>query len=327
MTDKIVTLDTARANRATRSKRKFGKLFEGAELIRDQDAWAAGEVAYVNRVMVQATLPYREPKGSPAVWGRRSGNVSLVIQPGMYLRAKKDEQGREVGSEAVSLGFPYGAKPRLILAWLGREVKRQQSREIELGATLSQFLDELGIEHHSGGKNGSITKTREQLIRLFAARIALVTTPDETSGSMATDSMAVADTQQLWWNPTNPEMPGRFQSTVKLSERFYEQMLNGVPVDMRALRALRASPFELDLYCWLTYRLFTLSRRTTIPWDALQLQFGSQESNPRKFRFQIRKALRSVLVVYPEARVADGPDGLEIAPSKTSVSATGTSLG
>lgn len=323
MTKKIVTLKTARAVKVARSERKFGKLFEGAELIRDQDAWAAGEVAYVNRVMVQATLPYREPKGEPAVWGRRSGNVSLIIQPGMYLKAIKDEQGREIGTEPVSLGFPYGAKPRLILAWLGREVKRQESREIELGASLSKFLDELGINHHSGGKNGSITKTREQLVRLFAARIALVTDPDDTSGSMATDSMAVADTQRLWWNPAKPEAPGKFESSVKLSERFYEQLLNGVPVDMRALRALRASPFELDLYCWLTYRLFSLGRRTTIPWEALQLQFGSQESNPRKFRFQIRKALKSVLVVYPEARVSDGPDGLELSPSKTSVSAIG----
>ena len=321
MTNKIVTISSARQARQNRAERKFGRLFEGAELIRGKDAWAAGEVAYVNRVMVQATLPYRKPKGNPAVWGRRSGNVSLVIQPGMYLKAVKDEKGREVGTEPVSLGFPYGAKPRLILAWLGREVKRQQSREIELGASLSQFLDELGIEHHSGGKNGSITKTREQLVRLFAARIALVTDMDESSGAMATDSMAVADTQQLWWNPTNPQAPGRFQSSVTLSERFYNQLLNGVPVDMRALRALRASPFELDLYSWLTYRLFSLTRRTSIPWEALQLQFGSQESNPRKFRFQIRKALKSVLVVYPEARVADGPDGLELSPSKTSVSA------
>lgn len=319
MTDNIVELEAAREDRAKREKRKFGRLFDGADLIRNEDAWAAGEVAFVNRVMVQATLPYREPKDNPAVWGRRAGNVSLVIQPGMYLRTVKDEKGREVGTEPASLGFPYGAKPRLILAWLGREAKRQKSREIELGSSLSQFLDELGIEHHSGGKNGSITKTREQMIRLFAARIAMVSDFDAASGSMATDSMAVADTQQLWWNPINPDKPAKFQSCVKLSERFYDELLHGVPVDMRALRALRASPFELDLYCWLTYRMFTLSRVTKIPWEALQLQFGSQESNPRKFKFQIRKALKSVLVVYPEARVTDGPEGLVISPSKTSV--------
>lgn len=56
-----------------------------------------------------------------------------------------------------------------------------------------------------------------------------------------------------------------------------------MPLDIRALRALR-SPFEIDLYVWLTSRFFRLRRRVTIPWQSLMLQFGCGYSNLRHFR-------------------------------------------
>jgi hypothetical protein len=46
-----------------------------------------------------------------------------------------------------------------------------------------------------------------------------------------------------------------------------------VPLDLRVLRALR-SPFEIDIYVWLTWRFFRLRRPVKIPWDSLQLEFG-----------------------------------------------------
>lgn len=298
------------------SSSKFKRLFEEALAIQSHDAWKTGDVGFVNRVMVQATLPYKEPKGEPSAWGRRAGNTSLVIQPGMYLA--KDATSGEFRPK--SLGYPFGSKPRLILAWLGREVKQQKSREISLGKSLSQFLSELGIDNASGGQRGTITQTREQMRRLFAARIALVddVTPNQVNWSM--EGMQIADRTQLWWDPARPDQGDLFESKVHLSERFYNELnTRSVPVDMRALRVLRASPFELDLYSWLTYRFFSLTKRTVVPWEALQMQFGSDEKNERKFRWQLRKALRSVLTVYQEANVDAAPSGLVLMPSRTSV--------
>ncbi|MGH8305788.1 MAG: replication protein RepA, partial [Steroidobacteraceae bacterium] len=48
-----------------------------------------------------------------------------------------------------------------------------------------------------------------------------------------------------------------------------------VPIDMRAMKALKRSPLALDIYFWLTYRLSYLRHARVIPWAALQLQFGS----------------------------------------------------
>lgn len=41
-----------------------------------------------------------------------------------------------------------------------------------------------------------------------------------------------------------------------LSERFFKEATEApVPLDLRVLRALR-SPFEIDIYVWLTWRSF-----------------------------------------------------------------------
>jgi hypothetical protein len=94
-----------------------------------------------------------------------------------------------------------------------------------------------------------------------------------------------------------------FESFVVLSEPFFNELVNRpVPVDMRALKALKQSPFALDVYSWLTYRFFTIQRRTEIPWEALQMQFGTETESERKFRALFRKALKDVLVVYPGPR-------------------------
>lgn len=303
---------------------KFRRLYDESVAIEREDAWKAGQVGYINRVLVQATLPYREPKHNPPVWGRRAGNASLVIQPGMYLVEEKvvSASGKaRVETRPASIGYPYGSKPRLLLAWLGREIKRQKSREIRLGKSLTQFLADLGIDSATGGQTGSITQTREQMRRLFAARIALVEDilPNQVNWNM--DGMQIADRQNLWWDPSKPDQAGLFESTVTISERFYVEMNeHGVPIDMRALRALKSSPFDLDLYSWLTYRMYSLSKRTIVPWEALHMQFGTETSCPRKFKWKLREALKNVITVFPDAKVdADQASGLVLLPSRTSV--------
>lgn len=99
---------------------------------------------------------------------------------------------------------------------------------------------------------------------------------------------------------------------------FAELLAAPVPIDLRALAALTSS-LALDVYCWLTYRLSGLSRPLTLSWPALALQFGSQTARPRDFRRRFVVALAAVLVVYPEARVRAGRDGLVLFPSPSHV--------
>jgi hypothetical protein len=291
--------------------------------IESEDAWAAGEVGYICRALVQATLPYREPKGDPPAWGRTNGKVSLVIQPGYYIKSEKVISGGRTTTKQVpvSMGYPYGSIPRLLLAWIGKEVKLRKEREIPLGNSLVAFMAELGMNSATGGKNGSITRLREQMRRTFSSKIAILDNPDTSLVDWRGEGFNLVDKSAIWWDThASPDQSDLFESKISLSERFYEELANSpVPVDMRALRDLKNSPSALDLYCYLTYRMFTLRRETTVPWESLKMQFGSDVANIRKFRWQFHQALKAVLVVYPDAKVDLNTAGLILKPSATSV--------
>jgi hypothetical protein len=95
---------------------------------------------------------------------------------------------------------------------------------------------------------------------------------------------------------------------------------------LRAYKALRGSPLAMDVYTWLTYRMSYTQRRTRpIKWEALMMQFGSGynttniEQAVRDFRKAFLKALKTVLVVYPQAEVEINENGLVLLPSRPHV--------
>jgi hypothetical protein len=100
--------------------------------------------------------------------------------------------------------------------------------------------------------------------------------------------------------------------------------LSSVPVDLRALRALKRSPLALDLYAWLTYTAFlaTKARRPrTVPWEALHSQMGAEYAEIRMFRTNVRLALKKIQLVYPELKLELTSDGMTVLPSRSAISA------
>ena len=55
-------------------------------------------------------------------------------------------------------------------------------------------------------------------------------------------------------------------------------LLHPVPVDMNILKAMKRSSLGLDLYLWLVYRAFTLTRPLRLSWTRLYHQFGVNPS-------------------------------------------------
>ncbi|WP_416046709.1 replication protein RepA [Cupriavidus basilensis] len=288
------------------------RLVEEARAIEAEDAFKAGMTGYVGRTLVQATLPYKEPPRTLEVWDRTVGETSLIIKQG-HAKNKAGEWER--------IGFPYGSYPRLMLAWIGAEVVRTKERNIVLGDSLSAFMSELGIgEHRSGGKNGARTRLRDMMLRLFLADISVQSGGGSTEDNLRVRKLDLVENADLWWSNANPGQAGLWQSTILLGEKFFnETKANPVPVDLRALRGLRSSPMALDLYCWMTYRNYSLARPTTIPWEALHSQFGSETKTLKKFRENFLPALKKVLTVYPQAKATPKTAGLLMEPSKTSV--------
>lgn len=292
-------------------------LHKEAQEIAQFDAWKTGDVGYISSHMVQLTLPHREPPKDLPVWGRRTQHRQLVIQPGYILGAPAS--GSSV-PRPVPVGYPYGSIPRLLLAWVGKEAVRTRQRELILGSSLANFMRELGFEYSNGGPRGSITRLREQMRRLFWARIAVVDKAESMNWSL--DGFQLADKMQVWWDQPHQQADQStlFDSRVQLSERFFEELVkHPVPLDMRVLKLLRASTFGLDIYCWLTYRASSVTQPTDIPWEALQMQFGSEAAELWKFRQLFRRALLQVAEVYPDARFEDRSEAFRLLPMKTSV--------
>ena len=138
----------------SRKSRRAGSLIRQALYLDQEDAYAAGEVGFLARALVQATLPHSDPKANEFV--RRNGHFTLSI-----LAAK-------------DVGLPYGRYPRLVLAYLTTEAVRRKSPDIELGSHFSHFCAALGIPPTSGPR-GSLPQLRDQLQRLFASTFQLST--------------------------------------------------------------------------------------------------------------------------------------------------------
>ena len=75
-------------------------------------------------------------------------------------------------------------------------------------------------------------------------------------------NLVLAEEFDLWWTPQRLPQAGLAQSSVTLSQRFFEQLVEApVPLDLRAIKALKRSPLSLDLYAWATRRVEAASRR------------------------------------------------------------------
>ena len=273
-----------------------------------EDAPSAQDAAFIARELVLASLPHSNP-GERPVWMRRNGNVTLAIQPGINL-----ETGR-------SYGYPYGIIPRLLLFWITTEAIRRKSRRLELGSSLNGFLTQLGLSGYTGrGKRGDAKRLRDQMERLFRSRFSLerAAADDEQTRKRWLD-MQVAPQGELWWSVRAPDQGALWGSWIELGELFYTALTSApVPVDMRALRALKRSPLALDLYAWLTFQAFR-AHQSQQPrfesWAQLHSHLGGEYANVDDFRRKIKAALRKIRTVYPGLRVGDRLGGLEVLPA------------
>jgi len=282
-------------NDIQRTNRLVDRAFE----IEWENAEHAGAMAYFARILVLATMPHSRPKTSQ--FQRRNGKFTMTMM------APDD------------VGLPFGSIPRLVLAWLSTEAVRTRSRRLELGRSLSAFMRQLGMAP-TGGQRGDITRLRNQMNRLFSTTI-LCSYSDEDIGYDGRRGFLLADKVDLWWDTRRPDDQTLWESTITLGERFYQELVeHPVPLDMRALKALKQSPLALDIYAWLTYRMHALRNPVVISWAALEAQFGASYGHTRKFRYEFLRRLKDVRAVYPVARITEVPgQGIQLFPSLTSV--------
>lgn len=245
------------------------------------------DLAFTHSILCQVGLPRSRVEGGSFL--RQSGAAWISVQAGLL-----DE-----GHGPVQQMVPYGAMPRLALAWVSTYAKRHGTREVPIGKSASEFLDNLGMTN-GGGPRGQYTTLRRQMHALAACRMQLGFKGRNFGGQPVErfDAWISGDGRQraLW--------PG----VMVLSDGFYSELVeHGVPLDNRALLTLKGSALALDVYAWLAHRLHRIEGRAQdLSWRALREQFGQEyigKEAEKDFKKKFLPALQAALAVYPKARV------------------------
>lgn len=284
--------------------RQVVRIIQEVLAMEEESAQEAGQLGYICRAMTLASIPHS--KTDEKTFIRRNGNFSLALV------------------SHPDTGLPYGSIPRCVLIWVSTEATRTKNPNIELGSTLTEFMRNLSMVP-TGGRWGTIGRLREQIDRLFSCAI-MCRHDGKTNGSFNITNMTfpIADSYQLWWDPKKPDQDSLWTSSVTLGHQFYKEITDHpVPIDLRAVKALRKSPMGLDIYFSLTHRYSYLRKQTLIPWESLQAQFGAgypeTPRGKRNFKSKFNDQVKKVLMVYPDAKLEAKKAGLVLLPSPTHV--------
>jgi hypothetical protein len=270
------------------------------------------DAAFIARQLIQATLPHKNPSNVPT-WIRKNGNLTLIVQQGY------DKEGKPYG-------YPYGTIPRLLLYWMMTEALRNKDsenpRRLDLGHSLKDFMLELGLNPDNGSRGAKRSDARrlnDQMHRFFNSFITFHG-DIERDGRQATArlNMAVASEVVFWWSPRNPNQTAVWGSYIELGAEFYNAITAApVPVDVRALKALKSSALALDLYAWLTYEAYRAHKggkpRFEI-WRQLHERLGGDYKHIQHFRAAIKEAVTKIQLVYPGLKLGKKQGGIEILP-------------
>jgi hypothetical protein len=300
----VVSVNTPQELFPSISPQQMKLISIAGEIRLDQDKT---ESAFMARQLVQATLPHKNPGNVPA-WSRTNGNLTLTIRPGWDENKKK------------LIGYPYGTIPRLLLFWITTEAIRTKSPRIELGDSLSQFMEALGLYPKGTGKRSDSKRLKEQMVRLSRSTISF---SQSSSQNYSWLDMQVAPKGMVWWNEKQPNQRTLWQNWIQLGDDFFKAISSSpVPVDMRILKALKRSPLSLDLYAWATYTAYQTQqtgKSRSLSWEILHEQFGAEYKDTKEFSRKAWNALLKVQAVYPELNVERVRGGILVLPSKPSI--------
>lgn len=250
-------------------------------------------ISYYAPILLQCTLPHSDPKTRD--WVRTNGDFSLIVSSG-------------VDKNLEPYGVPYGSFPRLVLAYIITRVIQTQARRVDLALHFRGFLNEVGYTSNHRGTGIKGQRIRNQLVKLLRASIAFEGRwGTEEAGRLAGININVASKYDLWWDVKNPEQESLWGSYVEISEEFRQAILSApVPLRTDILKALHKSPLALDVYMWVSYRLFIMhttgQESVSLGYGRLQEQFGTgiAEANYRQFRHEFKAAWAKVASLWRE---------------------------
>lgn len=253
------------------------------------------DAIFQHSALCQAFLPYRNPGDDTSIWKHKQGDVNLAIQTNQAYNPEIDDY--------ETVGLPYGAKARLILAYINSEAIRKQSPVVDVEDSMSAFIRRIGL--NTDGR--TIAEVKKQLRRLTVSTLS-VGYKDYTDNNRAVQvDLKIIKAFDIWF-PKDDRQRVLWTSTIRLSDDYFNSLSNhAIPLDERAMAALSHNAMALDIYAWLSQRLHRVdkSRPQFVPWAALKEQFGRDYARMTDFKRIFRKYLDLALTQYPGAKIKE----------------------
>ena len=274
-------------------------------------ASAVSGISFQYVPLIQCSFPHADPKHA-STFTRKNGWLELTL-----------------GTTRPECGLPYGVPARLLTIYCTSEAVRTNSPEIYLGDSVHDFLRRLDVPITRGAR-GSLSVYANQLLRLIHSTLSIDENIRDGAGRQGLHMRQAlfVEEARLWWD--DPEhsksrkgagtASGRSignGSSLMLSNVLFHSILErSAPLATSAIKQLRKSPMDLDVYAWLVHRLFHLSKPSMVSWEQLSNQFGHNYREPRTFRRFFLDSLKRVSAVYPEAKLSIGAPGVLLLPSR-----------
>ncbi|MDD2676819.1 MAG: replication protein RepA [Methylacidiphilaceae bacterium] len=139
----------------------------------------------------------------------------------------------------VAQPIPYGAMPRLILAWVSTFAIRNRTREIPIGDSAGQFMRLIGLEW-TGWDYAAL---RKQMHALAACGF-------QFGFGGRTYNCQPIEQFEAWLADEAPERPSMRPRKMILSKPYYDSIVQSTaPLDTSVLEKLHRSSLALDMYC------------------------------------------------------------------------------
>ena len=163
---------------------------------------AGVDMGFMSRLLTLCSLPRTDP-GERLQYKRQNGPYKLIMIAG--------------GDNKL----PFGNIPRLLLAWVCTEVVQTGERKLNLGKSLAEFMQALGIQSDSGGSRGDRTRLKTQIDRLFNCHIDLIYQEGYQKTSIGG---RFAPKTVLWWDYHNPDQQTLWKSWIELGEELFNEI-------------------------------------------------------------------------------------------------------
>lgn len=254
--------------------------------------------------LIQCSFPHADP-GEARTFSRRNGWLELTL-----------------GTTRPETGLPYGVPARLLTIYAASEAVRTKSPEIYLGNSVHDFLRRLDVPITRGDR-GSLRVYANQLLKLIHCTLTIDENIRDNTGrtGLHIRQALFAEEARLWWDDETRGV-GQGSSLVLSSVLFHSILDRSAPLSTNAIKQLRKSPMDLDVYAWLVHRLFNLSKPSTVTWSQLSDQFGHGYAELRRFRRFFTESLKRVQAVYPEAKLKVADAGVVLLPSRPHLART-----